>query len=1330
MNTPNPRTSVVLGAALLAIVSLVALQQVSVLRGQVAQTYNRLEQGESVTLPADTNNIVTCAADGNFAITDDATSAAVRFWMYEYTGNETPTYTDGAYFLSAKEKELNPNDASLSTLTEWTAGKTYYVMTEEDVAFTCGEGIRMQQSTANIFLTGGYSVYSGTGFKLPLVGGESNLIMPLIIESTGGRVDILQLQFDVQGGTGSLELIAPNTVSLGGDVIVNNTLTATKDKCPEGSPPTLYCTSFGTTDSLMDIEQLTINFNAFMKTDVEGAVSGEVISVRLSNVIAQDNEGKLLRMNNGNATMEGEIFFGRTAADGAGANADVQVEGTVILTSPFIMPPFTPEYGDARDWEYPLSEDPLIGPIPTGSAAIIGRIFIGNTDNTNVLNGKNKIQMKQYAFTIMHKNINIDSYAIRLKNSTITAPCETVDKKPFNEIEPDSLDIFIYEEISCSFEGLDAIVLPAEGKVYELLADISLSDTDVASYPTFLTTMNAARYFVFRQNKPAITWVDMDDERQYTHMNIINAQRTIGSEMAMFRGYVICGDGIIADTETCDDGNTDAFDGCSDSCAVEPAWQCAGEPSECSVFIPTLGGSGSSMSSSGVIAAPDGRLDVVVQSIGAADTVVANQTDVPLFRFKMTAGEEKDIRLTSAVFEANSGSLLNGQNYTLWMDTTGDLIAETIIQSDVSAAGDLVTFNDLVDGGVVIEAEETLIFEVHADIAASFVSDDLSIAFASNGASGSYLGAEQYDDGSDLMLETGIAVYPAVSKNFVLISQGNLYVSKDSMPIRSRQLLGGTLGDSVLRVQLQAQYEDIDVTDLQISSSGSVAASVDRLELFRDADTTPFATATVGGCGADDVPTTNPTSGEQIVTFCANMANGQLVIPEGVSIDVVVRPRLKNDDIGAIAGETLSFWLSARAIANNATGEGAVRARGVASSNNLLANNGDDAKAGEIFIRSDGIFGTDNQTIVGTRHQVVLAKITSIANAAAMPDGTALVTGVQPIGRFTFTAATNNNTSNGVNKATLSGVIFTITTSNVDVDSGSFAFYNAADPAVKSACSLLSGASGSGSMMVACANMTATSVDTQLDAGESSVFVLEADVRQSTADYLLQVSLQDFTSIDAAAFGPSASHIHWLDDDAGTDTSFYWIEYDTIVVRSTRYEGLSPVSPPACSDGVDNDLDGKTDFVPADCSARQQRFDTGALCPGISQICGAFSDVDLEVDYTAPVSMTFEIYAEEYEEIYCAPQRVNVYVDGVKRATTAFVGRIPVSGTNTSDFVLSSTVDLGTFPAGTHTLRLQGESMVGGCNTGDLIGWGGHFTLDIGCDDGDPQCSSALDTTE
>lgn len=45
-----------------------------------------------------------------------------------------------------------------------------------------------------------------------------------------------------------------------------------------------------------------------------------------------------------------------------------------------------------------------------------------------------------------------------------------------------------------------------------------------------------------------------------------------------------CGDGVIAGSEECDDGNADPDDGCAPTCSVEGGWSCTGQPSVCTTI--------------------------------------------------------------------------------------------------------------------------------------------------------------------------------------------------------------------------------------------------------------------------------------------------------------------------------------------------------------------------------------------------------------------------------------------------------------------------------------------------------------------------------------------------------------------------------------------------------------------------------------------------------------------------------------------------------------------------------------------------------------------------
>lgn len=81
---------------------------------------------------------------------------------------------------------------------------------------------------------------------------------------------------------------------------------------------------------------------------------------------------------------------------------------------------------------------------------------------------------------------------------------------------------------------------------------------------------------------------------------------------------VECGDGVIHAPETCDDGNTDANDGCSADCAIEPGFECSGAPSVCTEIPPIVVAENPGNDVIGGADAYDGSLT----SMGCVDVVI------------------------------------------------------------------------------------------------------------------------------------------------------------------------------------------------------------------------------------------------------------------------------------------------------------------------------------------------------------------------------------------------------------------------------------------------------------------------------------------------------------------------------------------------------------------------------------------------------------------------------------------------------------------------------------------------------------------------------------
>jgi len=523
------------------------------------------------------------------------------------------------------------------------------------------------------------------------------------------------------------------------------------------------------------------------------------------------------------------------------------------------------------------------------------------------------------------------------------------------------------------------------------------------------------------------------------------------------------------------------------------------------------------------------QLNVAVKSIGSVDTAVKNEENINLLRFE-TRASGGDLLVTGADFVAAAGSLQNVRNVSWWIDTDGNQVVDTIVQRGVSVTNGRLVFNALVGGGFVDHNEISVISEIHADVASGLM-PDRTLQLALDGAS---VKGEVLSSGASLA-SSQIVVTTVPSKTWTFVNQGDLFVSLDSTPTRSRQLLEGTLEQPIFRLQLRAQNEDVDVYKIYVSLTG-VVTSIDRLELYTDGATTPFAMATISGVGSDPVPA-------GYTTFAVNMQNAQLVIPEGSSLDVIVQPRMKSDEQGAISGEAVK----ANLVVSN--GFQPVLARGRSSSSNLSPNDNNTVANGEVIVGVDTV--GPNTIIVGNSNVVVGSKFTSIVNANSDADNTNVPTGVSPFAQFRITAAVNNNTLNGLNKAALDSFVIYVDATNVLMDAAGFKVYNKADASTKVSAQALSMAGApitgqaTGPMMVKITGLSASAVDSLFESGEMSTIVLEGNILNPKIRSALNSSLQGSLETD--------QFFSWFDSDASLRKQVMGSNLSDTRIRSTGY---------------------------------------------------------------------------------------------------------------------------------------------------------------------------------
>ncbi len=557
----------------------------------------------------------------------------------------------------------------------------------------------------------------------------------------------------------------------------------------------------------------------------------------------------------------------------------------------------------------------------------------------------------------------------------------------------------------------------------------------------------------------------------------------------------LCGNGILDPWEQCDDGNNDNDDGCSSICII------VDQP----VYHGAL------------------RID---QKTLASTSVTKGAENVLLMKFDAIAGRQ-NVFITQLIFTADTGSLESGTNYSLYYDYNGDGVIETLVGRS-SPSSEKLLFTNI---NIPVEDGHSVRIELHGDIPRSGDLNSFSVKFATNEVN--YVEGVGAVDGRDVVrIETNnggcnyssicwIAVNTQPSRLITIgDSSGNLYVTKSTSPIRSRQLLGGTLSDVLLKLNFRAVNEDMKVTKIRI---GGGANSIESLGLYEEGENSPFAVATLSSC-------------ETVVSnqFCADT---NYIVWKEVDKKIEVRANMKLDTDGGESGETLALKLSSSV----SGGSVAIEAEGASSQIEVSQNDGDSSEEGEIFIGRTN--AGSNKSITGSIHDTVLAKITGISNSSGDINGYIVPSGVSTFGAFRFSSASHANTSGGLNTATIRKLVFSVTAENVEFESNSIEIYNVDDSSVAFSCSQ---DGTTGIFTVTCDGLQNESVNTNISSGDDIYIAIrgnildpQVDARSST----LQIRLQGLGTRG------SSDPVVWDDEE----TTFSWIDVEETSVESTLY---------------------------------------------------------------------------------------------------------------------------------------------------------------------------------
>ena len=602
--------------------------------------------------------------------------------------------------------------------------------------------------------------------------------------------------------------------------------------------------------------------------------------------------------------------------------------------------------------------------------------------------------------------------------------------------------------------------------------------------PGHLLTRSEMAYLIVRFGEP-IAYVGSPP------LSPVSSARSSRSSSRSSGASSECGNGVLESGEQCDDGNTEDGDGCSSICVI------VGQPIR------------------------HAALRIEQRDLGSV-THAAGSKNITLMAFDAVASRQ-DTWITDVTVRVASGSATAATNYRLMADLDKDGTVEQVVAT-ASAQSTRLAFPNF---QVHIQQGIATHFEIVADLSPNVSSDQIGLSFATDDPGFiAAVGDEDEEDLSGIVLNAEecdqslcwIRVITAALRIVTVRTVGNLFVTRDSVPVGSHQALAGERSDTLLRLSFYATGEDIRVRSLDI---GGVTANAERLELYEVGASTPFATARGLQCAV-------LTTGH----FCTNT---DFLITMDVEKRVLVKAVLKSDTEGAVSGETIALTLTASIGTAHAA-----NARGELSGVDLAQNDGDSTAEGEIFvgIASPGV----NATITGSTHDIVLSKISSIINDSSDSDDSPVPSGTSTIGSFRFFALQNRNSKNGLNDVELRTLVFTVTASNVEVDTDSFVLFNTLDQSVIASCTANQPTI---EIMVTCSDIH-QHISSIIDSGGNIGLALRARVTDPQiveGGSTLQVRLTGLS--DRSNLGT----IQWHDGS----TLLQWVDLPVTTVRSTLY---------------------------------------------------------------------------------------------------------------------------------------------------------------------------------
>ncbi len=295
----------------------------------------------------------------------------------------------------------------------------------------------------------------------------------------------------------------------------------------------------------------TILVRPRLKTDAEGAVSGEKINIFVRDVEAIGSKSSnTLKPNDGNGVAEGEIFIGTSMP---GPNTNIRSDTHTVVLSKVIS--ITNANPDANG-----------SPIPMGIAPIAQFAFTV-AENNNTKNGRNPVWLDGLIFTVNVTNVAIKKESFRLYNKanpTVKISC-TVLEENSRTILPTVIGRFYAH---CSKDGVKEFKInPGEKSTFVLEAEITDPNMSASQRSRLLVALdrfNDPEQTNYAPTGSHIGWTDVEvregEPRLFTW---VEYPESVVNSVVYEGKPTECGNGIKEAGEDCDDGNQINGDGCN-----------------------------------------------------------------------------------------------------------------------------------------------------------------------------------------------------------------------------------------------------------------------------------------------------------------------------------------------------------------------------------------------------------------------------------------------------------------------------------------------------------------------------------------------------------------------------------------------------------------------------------------------------------------------------------------------------------------------------------------------------------------------------------------------